>query len=101
LSNGVECMHFVRNHFCKIGAPKQCIHSRNKSFLSFYITKVFKLLESNPNHHFLQWSRMDAFSVKPFSQLRYPEILHSGPKHKFCIFSHAEGLQSAPNHSQT
>jgi hypothetical protein len=52
LSNGVECMHFVRNHFCKIGAPKQCIHSRNKSFLSFYITKVFKLLESNPNHHF-------------------------------------------------
>jgi hypothetical protein len=53
LSNGVECMHFVRNHFCKIGAPKQCMHSRNKSFLSFYITKVFKLLENNPNHHFL------------------------------------------------
>jgi hypothetical protein len=52
LSNGVECMHFVRNHFCNLGAPKQWIHCRNKSCLSFYITKVFKLLENNPNHHF-------------------------------------------------
>jgi hypothetical protein len=64
--------------------------------------KVFKLLENNPNHHFfLQWSRMDAFGLKPFSQLQYPEIIRLGPKHMFCNFSRAEGLQSAPKHSQT
>jgi hypothetical protein len=44
---------------------------------------------------------MDAFGLKQFSQLRYPEILRLGPKHMFCIFSRAEGLQSAPKHSQT
>jgi hypothetical protein len=30
------------------------------------------------------------------SQLRYLEIVHLGPKHKFCIFLHSEGLQNAP-----
>jgi hypothetical protein len=58
LSNGVECMHFVQNHFCNLGATKQCIHSQNKSCLSFYITKVFKLLENNPKHHFL-WNGVE------------------------------------------
>jgi hypothetical protein len=33
----------------------------------------------------VQWTRMDA------SQLWYPEIVHLGPKHKFCIFLRAEG----------
>jgi hypothetical protein len=28
---------------------------------------------------------MDGFFVKSFSQLWYPEIVHSGPKHKFYI----------------
>jgi hypothetical protein len=44
---------------------------------------------------------MDAFGLKPFSQLQYPEIIRLGPKHMFCNFSRAEGLQSAPKHSQT
>ena len=35
------------------------------------------------------------------SQLRYPEIVHSGPKHKFCIFLRAEGQRNALKHSQT
>jgi hypothetical protein len=34
---------------------------------------------------------MDAFGVRQFSQLRYPEILHLGPEQKFGIFLHAEG----------
>jgi glycopeptide antibiotics resistance protein len=34
-------------------------------------------------------------------QLRYPEIVHSGPKHKFCIFLRAEGWRNALKHSQT
>jgi hypothetical protein len=35
------------------------------------------------------------------SQLRYPEILHSVPTHKFCIVLTVEGLRNATNYSQT
>jgi hypothetical protein len=42
-------------------------------------------LKRTQTSFWVQWSRMDAL------QLRYPEIVHSGPKHKFCIFLHAEG----------
>jgi hypothetical protein len=34
-------------------------------------------------------------------QLRYLQIVHSGPKHNYCIFLCAEGLQNALKHSQT
>jgi hypothetical protein len=44
----------------------------------------------------VQRSTIDAVGEKPFSQLEYPEIVHSVLKHKFFIFSHVEGLQSAP-----
>jgi hypothetical protein len=43
----------------------------------------------------VQWTRMDA------SQLWFLEIVHSGPKHWFCIFLCAEGLQNTPKHSGT
>ena len=42
-------------------------------------------LKHNQTSFWVQWSRLDA------SQLRYPEIVHSGPKHKFCIFLRARG----------
>jgi hypothetical protein len=57
-------------------------------------TQVFLILPTkglrNAPKHFqtsfwVQWTRMDA------SQLCYPEIVHLGPKHKFCIFLRAEG----------
>jgi hypothetical protein len=48
-----------------------------------------------------KWSRMDAFGAKPFLQLRDTKIVHLGPKHKSCIFLHAEGFLNAPNHNQT
>jgi hypothetical protein len=57
-------------------------------------TRVFHLLPAeglrNAPKHFLtsfwvQWTRMDA------SQLWYPEIVHLGQKHKFCIFLRAKG----------
>jgi hypothetical protein len=38
---------------------------------------------------------MDASVTKPRSQLPYPEIVHSGPKHKFFIFLHSVGFQNA------
>jgi hypothetical protein len=42
---------------------------------------------------------MDAVGAKPFSQLEYPEIVHSVRKHNFFIFSHVESLQNAPKYS--
>jgi hypothetical protein len=40
---------------------------------------------------------MDALVTKPcFSQLGYPEIVHSSAKHKFCIFLHSVDFQNAP-----
>jgi hypothetical protein len=38
---------------------------------------------------------MDALVTKQCSQLWYPEIVHSGLKHKFCIFLHSVGFQNA------
>jgi hypothetical protein len=35
------------------------------------------------------------------SQLRYLEIVHSGLKHKYCIFLSTEGLRNASKHSKT
>jgi hypothetical protein len=39
---------------------------------------------------------MDALVTKQCSELRYHEIVHSGPKHMFCIFLHSVGFQNAP-----
>jgi hypothetical protein len=39
---------------------------------------------------------MDALVTKPCSQLRYPKIMHSSAKHKFCIFLHFVCFQNAP-----
>jgi hypothetical protein len=78
-SNGLEWM--LHNS----GTPKYCIGP---------VTRVFLLLPAeglrNAPKHFqtsfwVQWTRMDA------SQLWYPEIVHLGPKHKFCIFLRVEG----------
>jgi hypothetical protein len=44
---------------------------------------------------------MDAFSAKPFSQLRYIKIVHTVPKQKFSIFLLAEGFLKAPKDNQT
>jgi hypothetical protein len=49
----------------------------------------------------VQWSRKDAYGAKPFLQLRYTKIVHLGPKHKFCIFLHAEGFLNASRDNQT
>jgi hypothetical protein len=44
---------------------------------------------------------MDAFVVKASSQLRYPKLVHSDPKYKFCIFyilKVSEMLRKTPKH---
>jgi hypothetical protein len=48
----------------------------------------------------VHWSRMDAFVTKHFLQLWHPKIVHSVPKHKFCIILHYEGFRNAAKHSQ-
>ena len=99
--NGVEWMHLVRNHFHNFGTPKQCIQART-TVLHLFTCRMFpKCSKHSQTSFWVQWSRTDAFGAKPFSQLRYPEIVHLSPKLKFCIFLHAEGFQNAPIHSQT
>jgi hypothetical protein len=57
-----------------------------------------------PKHHqtsfWVQWSSMDEFGTKRFPQLQYTKIVHSGPKHKFCIFLHAKVFLNAPKNNQ-
>jgi hypothetical protein len=66
----------------------EIVHSLSKQmFCIFYITIVFEMLENTPKHHF--WSNgveSIHFLWIHFSQLRYPEIVHWSPKHKFCLF---------------
>jgi hypothetical protein len=78
-SNGLEWM--LHN----FGTPKYCIQARNTSFSSFTCQVFAKCSETLANIILGQWIRTDA------SQLWYPELVHSGPKHKFCIFLRAEG----------
>jgi hypothetical protein len=85
LPHKVELMHLARNYSHNFGTPKYCIQVRNTGFASFYMQKVNEVLQNTLQHNF--WSNgvewMDGFVVKSFSQLQYPEIVHSGPKYKF------------------
>ena len=93
---------YVAKPFLQLRYP-ELVHSGPKH--KFCIFSHAEGLRNAPEHSqtsfWVQWTRMGLFVAKPFSQLRYPEILHSGRKHKFCIFSHAEGFRNAPQHSQT
>jgi hypothetical protein len=45
---------------------------------------------------------MDAFVAEASSQLRYRKLVHSGPKHKFCIFyilKVSEMIRNTPKHN--
>jgi hypothetical protein len=72
-SNGVEWM--LHN----FGTPKHCIQSRNTTFASFHMSKVSEILQYTPKHHF--------GSNGVVSQLRYPEIVHSGLVASFASFT--------------
>ena len=88
-------MHLVRKHCCNFGTP-------NASFASFLHAEGFlNAPKDNKTPFGVQWSRMDAFGVKIFSQLRNSKLGHSGPRHKFSIFLHAEGFLNAPKDNQT
>jgi hypothetical protein len=78
-SNGVEWM--LHN----FGTPKQCIQTQTQVLHLFTCQRIVQCSEDSQTSLWVQWSRTDA------SQLRYPETVHSVPKHKFCIFLTVEG----------
>jgi hypothetical protein len=98
--------------------PKQhdgCIWCETNFATSVPYNSAF-MLDTQVLHHFehllnaskcsqtsfkAHWSWMHAFGVKPFLQPRYPEIVHSLPKQKFCIFLLNEGYWDARKHSKT
>jgi hypothetical protein len=73
-SNGVEWM--LHN----FGASKLCIQTWNTSLASFRCRRLANAPWHSQTSFWVQWSRKDA------SLLWYPEIVHSGPKHKFSSY---------------
>jgi hypothetical protein len=77
-SNGVEGI--LHNFGCEI------VHlGSNITCATFMCQMLAKCSETLQISFWFQWSRMDA------SQLRYTEIVHSGPKLKFRMFLCVEG----------
>jgi phage pi2 protein 07 len=74
---------------------------KHKFCIFLHIEGFLTGLKDNQTSFSDQWSRMDAFGSKQFPQLLYTKILHSCPKHKFCIFLHAEGFLNVPKDNQT
>jgi hypothetical protein len=79
-------MFWLGNHICIFGT--QIVHSRPKhKFCIFLHSEGIENDEKHSRSSFwVQWSSMDALVTKPFSQLRYPEIVHPVPKHMYYIF---------------
>jgi hypothetical protein len=95
-------MHLVRNYFSQLRYTKILHSSVKHEFCNFLHAKGFlNAPRDNQTSLWVQWSRMLAFGAKPFSQLRYTKIVHSCPKHKFCICLHAEGFLTALKDNQT
>ena len=79
-------VHWVPKHkFCLVWRAKGLLNAPKHTQISFGV----------------YWGRMVDFIAKPFSQLRHPEIVHSGSKHKICLVWRAEGMGNALKHSQT
>jgi hypothetical protein len=81
--------------FHNIGTRNSAFRFRTQVWHLVTSRRLAKCSKHSQKSIWVQWSRMDA------SQLRYPETVYSGPKHKFCIFLPVEGLRNAPKHSQT
>jgi hypothetical protein len=90
-SNGAEQTILLRNNFRNFGTLKWCTQAGNTSFASFYVPKYCEMLQNTPNIILGLTSRIGDFTSKQFSQLRYPKIVHSRPKHEFRILLRAEG----------
>ena len=92
---------FIAKPFSQLRHPK-ILHSGSKH--KFCLIWLAEGLGNAPKHSQtsfgVYWGRIVYFIAKPFSQLRYHEIVHSGPKHKFCLIWRAEGLGKAPKHTQ-
>jgi hypothetical protein len=73
-SDGVEWM--LHN----FGALKLCIQTCNTSLASSTCRRLAKCSVTLQTSVWVQWSRMDGLL------LWYPEIVHSGPKHKFSSY---------------
>jgi hypothetical protein len=84
-------MLWLRNHICNFGAPNSASGPKHKFCIFLHSEGIENAKKHSQSTFWVQWSRMDALVTKPFSQLRYPEIVHSVPKHMYYIFFYAEG----------
>jgi hypothetical protein len=81
--------------------PNSAFRAETQVLHLFTFQSIMKCSKHSQSLFSVQWSRMDASVTKPYSQLRYPNIVQSGPKHEFRIFVHSEGIRNAEKHSQS
>jgi hypothetical protein len=76
-------MLWLRNHIRNFGTP--IVQSgRKHEFCIFLHSEGIRNAEKHYQSSFwVHLSRIDALVTKPYSKLRYPEIVHLGQKHMF------------------
>ena len=74
--------------------------SPKHKFCIIFRAEGLGILRNTPKHRFgsnrLDWMRL----WQTIFQVRYPEIVHSAPKHEFGMIFDVKGLRNAPKHSQ-
>ena len=94
-------MLFCETIFATSVPQNIAIRSETQVLRCFTCRRFANCSETLPNIILAQMEENACFFAKPFSQLLYPEILQSGPKHNICSVLRDEGLRIAPKHSQT
>jgi hypothetical protein len=84
-------MFWLRNHICNFGTPNSAFTPETQVLHLFHSEGIENVEKHSQSSFWVQWSRMNALVTKLFSQLRYPEIVHSISKHMYYIFFYAEG----------
>ena len=74
--------------------------SRYNFCMNFCVEGLGNATKHSDTSFWIELVRLDVFVAKLFPEVRYPEIVHSAPKHKFWNSFHAEGPRNALKHCQ-
>ena len=87
---------FVRKKF------SETTHSAPKHpFCTYFPGDGREMLQNTPKHRFRSLRELVVFVRTYFTEVRYPETVHSVTNHPFCKFFHSNGsemLQNTPKH---
>ena len=92
---------FVAKPSLEFEYPKYCVHARNTSFASFYVSKVRKMLRNTPKHHFVSngvewllslWTYFRKFGTRNSAFRTETQVLH-----RFTCWRFAKCSETLPN----